>query len=338
MGSFNTTCMVTQQTIVPGADVIILPIHQQTSYQAFELLKDNKEISQFGLSRNNCYPTSSWGYAGPMFTGQYDDFGRFELSDSVENHTHLISFFNHLLSSSYSTKPDENDRYVAFDMASLYTSKKEYSFSELHTIWNRLFEVTQDNRLFISVQNHPVNLQFAVIHRAAADYLIEYVAQQKSRQDISYEQKTYFKNYIQKRTEHLIKVFAEKKVFNEILDFFSFEIISLSGFCFGEQEDCTISSHYDIGKLIRIEFEDFMAKNEGATCFSDTLIDNLFNLFKTQIDHRYLHTGLDYFNIRLSPMVFSPQDYDNSLGKNYAKMIRSVSSQINKDIKEKKYW
>ncbi len=44
-------------------------------------------------------------------------------------------------------------------------------------------------------------------------------------------------------------------------------------------------------------------------------------------------TGLDLFNIRLSPMVYAGQDYDNSEGKSFAKMIKSVSSSINKEIK-----
>lgn len=67
-------------------------------------------------------------------------------------------------------------------------------------------------------------------------------------------------------------------------------------------------------------------------------MDKLFDLFKSQIDHRYIHVGLYWFNIKLSPMVYASQDYDNTTGKSFAKMVRSVGAQINKEIKQNRDW
>ena len=97
MGSFNTSCMVSQQVIVPGAETIILPIQQQATYEPVEISKDGKEMSQFGFAHTTCYPTAFWGYAGPMIRGTYDDYGRFNIDDTVENKINLISFFNELI-------------------------------------------------------------------------------------------------------------------------------------------------------------------------------------------------------------------------------------------------
>lgn len=40
------------------------------------------------------------------------------------------------------------------------------------------------------------------------------------------------------------------------------------------------------------------------------------------------------FNIKLSPIVYASQEYDNSMGKKFTRMIKAVSAQVNKQIKE----
>lgn len=55
MGSFNTACMVSQQVIVPGAEALILPIHQQATYNPVELVKDGEETSHYGFAHTTCY-------------------------------------------------------------------------------------------------------------------------------------------------------------------------------------------------------------------------------------------------------------------------------------------
>lgn len=335
MGSFNTACMVSQQVIVPGAEAVILPIHQQATYRPVELVKDNKEISQYGFAHTTCYPTAFWGYSGPIIRGKYYDYGCFEIFNIEENRINMISFFNHLFSDSFITKEGENKCHdVSFNMSSLYNPKKEYSFEELQDIWNKIWEVSQENRLFVSdYQGHPRNLQFAVMHRAAADYLIDYVNKANSYEDISYEQKTYFKHYIQGQLDRMIKVFENKKELGDTFSFFASQLTSLSGYRLGEQEGCHISYYYDNWELVMNAVDDFRAKNEDLSKLSDELIETLFDLFKSQIDHRYIQVGLNWLNIKLSPMVYASQDYDNSTGKSYAKMIRSVGAQINKEIK-----
>lgn len=54
MGSFNTSCMVSQQTIVPHAHAVILPISQQATYNPVELIKGGKELSQYGFAHTSC--------------------------------------------------------------------------------------------------------------------------------------------------------------------------------------------------------------------------------------------------------------------------------------------
>lgn len=324
--------MVSQQVIIPGVEVIILPIHQQATHDPVEISKNGNEFSTYGFANTVCYPTAFWGYAGPMIKGQYDDYGCFKILETVENNVNLLAFFNYLLKESFVTKQGENKFHDhSFDMNSLIDITKEISFEELVNIWDKVWEVAQENRIFIADYNgNPRNLQFAVIHHFTADYLIESVNQSTSYDKSSYEQKTYFKTYIQAQLDRRLKVFEKKKELEDIFSFFTSQIASLSNFVLGDQEGCYLSQFYDNWDTIMNAFDEFTAKNKDVSKLSNELIDNLFELFKPQIDHRYLHVALDRLNLKLSPMVYTSQDYDNETGKAYAKMILSVSSKVNK--------
>lgn len=335
MGSFNTSCMVTQQTIVPSAEAVILPISKQATYSPVEMTKNGQEFSQFGFAHTTCYPTAFWGYGGPMLRGTYDDYGRFDLDNTEENRLNLLSFFNHLLDNAFTTKQGENQYHDhGFYMEKLYQRQKQYTFVELESIWETVWEVASQNRLFVSnYQGEPRNLQFAVMHRAAADYLIETVNKFKSYDGTSYEQKAYFTNYVQSQLSRMISLFKHKKELGDTFSFFGTQLSSLSSYLLGQNEGCYIGHYYDNFNEVMDLIEQHVNNNPESETFSEELIDNLFNLFKVQLDHRHIHEGLNYLNIKLSPMVYASQDYDNSVGKAYAKMIRSVSSRINKEIK-----
>lgn len=334
MGSFNTSCMVSQQTIVPGAHAVILPISQQATYNPVELVKNGKELSQYGFAHTSCYPTAFWGYAGPMIRGEYDDYGRFELFDTPENQNNLVSFFNTLLKDAFTTKQGENQYHDhAFDIHAIYDSKKEYSFEELVAIWEKVWDVSQENRLFASdYKGHPRNLQFGVVHQAAADHLINSVEKSKSYSGQSYEQKTYFADYVQNYFKRTIEILDSMPEMNgNKMTFFAIQLASLSNYRLGEQEGCYLSHHYDSYKEV---IEIIKAADITGQELPSETVDALFEVFEAQIQHRYLHVGLDSFNIKLSPMVYASQDYDNSMGKSFAKMIKTVSAQVNKQIKD----
>lgn len=335
MGSFNTSCMVTQQTIVPGAEAVILPISKQATYSPVEMTKNGQEFSQYGFAHTTCYPTAFWGYSGPMLRGTYDDYGRFNLDNTEENRINLVSFFNSILDKSFTTKQGENQYHDhGFDMEKLYQPKKQYTFVELESIWETIWEVASQNRLFVAnYQGEPRNLQFAVMHRAAADYLIDTVNKFKSYDGTSYEQKAYFTNYVQGQLSRMIGLFKHKKELGDTFSFFGTQLASLSSYLLGQNEGCYIGHYYDNFNEVMDLIDQHVTNNPDNETFSEDLIDKLFAIFKVQLDHRHIHEGLNSLNIKLSPMVYASQDYDNSVGKAYAKMIRSVSSQINKEIK-----
>lgn len=286
MGSFNTSCLVSRQIIVPGAEVVILPISQQGTYNPVEISKGERKLSQYGFAHTTCYPTAFWGYAGPMIRGKYYDYGRFDILDTPENYQNMLCFFKKLSEDAFKT-----------------------------------------------YQGEPRNLAFAVIHHAAADYLIKHVNEAKDYDGHSYEQKAYFERYAQKNLARMFDVFKNKSL-KDMMSFYATQVASLSNYRMGEQEGTHLSHYYDSWEPVMDLIETYIESEPASETLPNELTDKLFELFKTQIEHRYLHVGLDWFDIKLAPMVYASQDYDNSTGKSYARLVRSVSAQINKEVKE----
>ena len=328
MGSFNTTCFVSQQTIVPGAKCIILPIIQQSTYDEIQLISPDKsfETSVLGHAHTTCYPTCFWGYYAPLITGTYYDYGKFEIDNSGENIQSLKFLFNKLLKDSFKTKQGENEYHDhAFDMSSLYSSDTEYSFEQLIGIWDEIWMVTSEHRLFVRNYKHqPRSFQFAVMHQKSAEYLINMVSNEKSWDGMSYHQFNYFQNYIKSK---LVKFVDETKdIPPELLEFVFWRIESLDGYRVGDSEGSFISSLYCSPNGV-IDILQTMVTGDLSK------MNELFDLYKTQLDHRYIHHGLDDLNIKLSPMVYASQDYSNDLGSAFLEMVKTVNADINAEIK-----
>lgn len=333
MGSFNTSCMVSQQVITPGAEVVIFPIRQESTYNPVELSSGDKKFSIYGVSNSTCYPTAFWGYAGPMIHGKYDDYGRFELSDTEETKESLITFFDLLHKESLVTSQGENKSHdLAFDMKNIYTPKVSYSFEQLIEIWDTMFEVSSKCRLFIkSHYGEPKNLQFAVVHKAAADYLKNITNEKVGWDDSSYEKSIFFKKYMQSQVDRTVNTFPawdEKRVLEWVISKVSF----LEGYRIGETEGAHFSFYHDaFDKVI-----DLMEENDNVAVgfqVTDEFTNKMLDILSLHIDHRYIHSGMESLGIKLSPMVYASQDYDNETGKAYASMVQAVSREVLREIK-----
>ena len=342
MGSFNTTCLVSQQTIVPHAQCVIIPIKQQSTFNPVSLTNPSdksKSFLTYGVANSTCYPTCFWSYSGPLIYGSYDDYGQFELNESSINEAALIQFFNHLFDNALQTNSGENQYHdIPLDFQSLYSPSQQYSFSQLLEIWEKIWTVSQEHRLFVFDYNrNPRPLQFAVIHHLAAEYLINSYSSIIDYNKQSYEQKSYFHSYVTSVFTRITEFFKNHNKDTLNHSFFVSKIATLQDFRIGQQEGAHFSNYYNNYDTVMDIIEKYFKQNPNALILSDSVIDELFKHLYDQIQHCYLHAGLDLFNIRLSPMVYSGQDYDNSEGKSFAKMIKSVSASINKEIKSQKF-
>jgi hypothetical protein len=233
--------------------------------------------------------------------------------------------FNKLLSDSFKTKQGENEYHdVAFDMSSLYSPETEYSFEQLISIWDEIWMMTSEHRLFVRNYKHqPRSFQFAVMHQKSAEYLINMVSNEKSWDGMSYHQFNYFENYVKSKLAKFVD--ETKEVPPVLLEFVFWRIESLDGYRVGDSEGSFISSLYRSPNGV-IDILQTMVTGDFSK------MPELFQLYKLQLDNRYIHRGLDDLNIKLSPMVYASQDYSNDIGSAFLEMVKTVNAGINLEI------
>jgi hypothetical protein len=341
MGSFNTTCFVSQQIIATGDESVILPIIQQTTYRPVSLLVKThegiQEVEKYGYMHSTCYPTAFWGYYGPMIYGSYDDYGRFKLDDTDSNFFNLIHFFNELHKNVCDVKQGENSCHDhPMEFSKIYDPSKQYSFSDLVKIWEKIWDMAEQSRLFATdYKQNPCSIAFAVMHKITADYLINSISQSTSYDGTSLEQKTYFNSYINDNLKRVLELFKGKKEKQDIITFAAASMLSLDSFRIGQQEGTYINNFYDYPEEAMDKMIEYFKENPEATSMSKEATDDIFEYFEDQIKHRYLVAGLTKFDIRLSPMVYSSQDCHNEEGNAYLEMIKEINAKVNLLVKEK---
>lgn len=345
MGSFNTTCFASQQTIAPEDECFIFPISQKTTYKPVDLVvpwgKERKEISKYGFSNSNCYSTGFWGYEAPMLKGTYDDYGRFKLERRNENFKMLVYFLNILERKVCDVKQGENSYHdLPLDYKSLYSSDKKYTAEQLEEIFNKVWDVSSESRLFVvNYSGEPVNLSFAVMHKCVGEYLIDKLNNKKDWHGNSLEQKEYFHKYMNEKWKEMKEIFSEKlnnpDKRKETFAFYAINVVGLDGFRIGESEGSSIRSRYPHSNSLVETIIKHIDENFPLESFDKKFTDEMFGNFKTQIDHRYINDGLDSLNIKLSPIVYATQDYDNDLGNKYLEMVKFANEKVNHIVKQK---
>lgn len=336
MGSFNVSCFVSKQTIASDHEAVILPIIQQATYNPISLLapsgKDYKEFSKYGFRHSNCYPTSLWGYAGPIIKGTYDDYGQFNLAETTENTSNLISFFNSLSKNICNVKQGENETHEpAFDFSELYSVKEKYTFVQLTEIWEQVWDISQRSRLFLNDhRDDPRCVAFAVMHKCSADYLLETVNNSKNWDNVSMEQHAYFNHYVNERISRMLEIFQDKKEKNDIIRFAAIGLIGLEGYRIGEQEGTYLGKYYKDADDAIDKIVSYFEKNPESVTIPQNITDEVFDEFKSQIEHRYIAHALTNLNIKLSPLEYGSQDDNNELGNDYLTMLKEVNERVNK--------
>ncbi len=323
MGSFNTRCFASQQTIVPGAVARIIPIIRQSTYSPVDVCAhDNVNVisSISGASHSTCYSDAFWSIYSPLLQGEYSDYGRFTLFDIPENTHYLQILFNKLYQESLITKQGENEYHEkAFNMRELYDPKKKYSFDELQVIFDNVWELASNYRIFMQNHRGVQNTAFAVVSEVAFQEMVRMYESLKSYSGESYGRQPMFER--------------------EFAPFFK----ALEEL---ESMDQAMRLHFMLDRPFR-------ERNEAHTSLGysygvDIFDDNIQKTIKEYLEHRDINVvkafffnaympfyeikgflfGLENFELKVQPMIYAGQDYHNAIGKNYASFVQRVSAQI----------
>ena len=334
MGSYNTTCFATNQTIATKDRAIIFPIRQQTSYKEIDFSFKDGKYKQPSFASSPCHSTRFWTYAGPHLTGVYKDCGQFILDKTTQNIRHLNILFRHLYSDAAKTEQGDNEHHdLAFDMKSLYDLNKEYPFEELIEIFGQVWKSANEYRVFISGYNgifFPlVPFSFAVMHERVTNYLISEMDGSWDRE--SYQRFDFVKRHYIDAQERLSFVKDRPQSGNSKISQYLLmlaDALTLRDAC-GSNESGYFHRYYgvDLDDILGL-----LGETDDVE-ITDELINKALLLFNPMLDMMYINMGLNWLNVSVIPMVYCDQDYDNTNGRNYAKMVSMISEEVIKDRK-----
>lgn len=348
MGSFNTTCFASQQTIASGDECYVLPIYQSSSYEPVTLHVDGGTIERHGITSSTCYPDAFWIPSGAFIEATYNDCGTVKVKNTAHNRIRMASLFETLYAQAMKVEAGSN-RYhdPAYDvvgfiknntpllhkMVAPSAEQVTYDgpmtpttlYDEEMLLWEHTWDVAHEHRLFIRKNSWSpvVPMQFAIIHKVAYDQLIAEVAQGKTLNGESLEQEAFFRHVLSKATPDLKELFSTVEP-SSITGRVARTLLWALG-NFGEME------------AIRWSNELLEMSQIAGSYVKDENFDQavLFSKMKPMLDARYVAVGLSMHNIKITPLVYAGQDYDNSVGKGYAAFVNRVSKSVTQERQER---
>lgn len=300
MGSFNTTCFASYQTIASGDKCYIIPIVASLGYNPVEISLGDKKYSKFGVTESTCYASAFWKPIGRPIAAAYDDYGQVIIDPAQDNLLILSNFLEENKKKFYKAEQGKNEYHEqAFDPEKLDPVDP---IKSLDYMWRTL----QSFRIFFNhYHGEPVQFSFAIIAKDSADYLVKYVEKAKNWENQSLKigsVATRFKNNC-----------------NDILK--DIDSLKRSGVLMIERE---LNNYLDRGESYNVVIhEKWDIINNILE--NKTVGTNDLKSFKQFLREKYIFNGLDCFNIKIQPMFYASQDYDNSVGKAYAKFVSEVS-------------
>ena len=237
----------------------------------------------------------------------------------------------------------------SFDYTRLLTKgalKGKKVWTELCATWEYLWDEAWEAQLYASRRHVRIRtdrrgpeqfeqetvfapVQFALIHQAAADYLIGWLEKQKGKSG-SLERRALFERAVKasgtltamrksvavSKSRKARKAGSDERASEYLMAWLEFSPV--------------------IEGLGKFEIVDYYEENNDLkpvmAAYADGVIteDEFFEVVLPMLNTRYIMDGLESMNLRITPVVSSSQDYDNTLGQAYAKFIRATSASVTK--------
>lgn len=306
------------QTIAPGDKCFIFPIVMESGYKPVEISIGEDKRTPYGYTSSTCYSNAFWSVAGRLISCEYDDYGRFIVDDTDRNKFILSEIFRRDQFSNnrfYKTEQGENQYHdEPFDPEKL---NPEDPIKSLEYIWSPI----QEHRVFVrNYKGEPSQFEFAVISKAAADYLVDMVNKAKRWDDKS--------NQIEDLIKDVETAYQEwpgelgEKLSDGSKEKHNFFFFRFDGY-FDRGEGYRSFAHWYL--------EEILDEQEDNTEFTEKTKEILRDLFY----EKHMFSGFEWFNIKVMPMIYASQDYDNEIGRGYAKFVNEVSKAIYQGRKDR---
>lgn len=300
MGSFNTTCMASQQTIAPGDNCYVLPI-SKAPWQDLN------------------YPHGFWTPVGNFLSGTYADYGRVMLDETAINSARLLQFAQTLydteagVGANFKELIDQQMPALAGALSnSEATADGLALFPELAALWEAYEFAAQEFNAFIDTEGRPLALTHAVFHQCAYEKLLA-----RSNELVDWSGQSLAQRAVFDRALALIKEMSSPlRSMARDARLFDMELSAVGRF-----EGLRIAGSVEAYRILLRQF--------GQKALDE---EELFEAVKPWMDSWYVMAALGLYNLRLSPMVYAGQDSTNEAGRAYAQFVQEVARDITADM------
>lgn len=250
---------------------------------------EDEKIKNYAIVPEN-YSESEFVFYSYLISCTYDDYGLY-IIDSTENNKKALKY---LLDNLYKELAELNETEEArepkkFAITKFYDPKKKYSIKKLIEIFNILVEEDLfHNRKLFVIRDEKL---LSMNISSISKYTLEYAQKKKYN----------FENYYNKFN------FTEKS----IKDF-----ISLNGLI----DNVNIDLFEDV--YLEEEVKQIIDKEE------ENKVEKIKEKLENRINIYLLKNLMKESNIVIEPVIYSGQDYDNSTGKLYYKVLNSIKKEV----------
>ena len=340
MGSFNTSCFVSNQTIAPRDKCRLVAVRQSHTYQPILVREEEGRSEHYGIANNTCHANAFWQPVTPFIAAVYDDFGCVQLVDNPTNKTKVLKFFEEVLSDCPDVESGDSPIHdPAFSFKSFLEAEapeilaaisgKPESLTNvtakmLQLCWDHVFRVAQVHRLFMSHAGAVRPLTFAVIHEHTFEALANLLATSTTRCNESLEPRA----YILRVLETAFKEAGERpdQASNP----------RLKGFYLGDRL-VNLFNHVGGDGYTNDIDSDMLREAGDALAGGDMSQEQFVIAYMPLLLERYAFAGIERLNAKFTPMIYAGQDNDNSIGQEFASFIAGVSKAVTRSRKEEQY-
>lgn len=340
MGSFNTACFVSNQTIGPGQKVYVTALHQSHDFGPVEVTHkyNSGQIEIYSVLANKASSYNSnafWTPISEFISAEYDDYGRVILDDTPENLRKVRSLIAHLTKACPTVDVGENKYHdVAFNLKTKPELTEKSTYYDHVAVWNHLWEAVSEQRAFIVRNSVTSLLGFSIMSQHAGDYMVAELEKLTDWDNNSLAMKA----LLERKTNSLISRYNNFASVNKdrdlavdfVVSFTSQELSRLSDFGISDTKLPIIAADdVDIHTALESQY-----KTVGDLTYPITAetLDKLYECLYSRLQFLYITGGLNRLNLMFSPMIYTGQDYVNELGRKYLTLVEHVATKIKKDI------
>lgn len=340
MGSYCISCVASGQVISERVRCAMLPILRSRSYSQVTLTDNEGTRKDYGPSRDTTHPGGIWAPFAPFVRGTYVDYGRMEPSDTLTNRQALVYLFQELARTSpvVETEDSSADRgrfdFKAFLdkstplLKSLLEQRppddevlQALSFKELLDAWDYVAEGTREGQVFARKYDGPlVPVQFASFHHAAFDHLRDLGIEKESYSGRSWALEDLLPREL---TELMNEDRNSENPSSEFQRFFRQTQVL---------DSLNLGLSYDVHEL-RLAYRPAQQKLVEQFVDGKLSLGKVVEALMPSMAGVYVMKAMDDLNLRLAPSSYAGQDYDNEVGRAYAKFVSAVSKAATKELK-----